>query len=558
MAIGDSFYEQGSLVLRVLRKKDAEHDEQDCDDDLDAVAENTLQRCARNDKGLHALDISNTVFAPRFYAQLGDAVRHNTALQELYLDNCCIDDEVLRVLARGIEQSPARAMRALSLEDNQIRCVGAGHLARILCASGSRWSRTFGGYRAPACGPGKGLQYLSLKGNAISAVGAKALAEALMVNDDSLERLSLEANKINDWGAGWFAMAMRNHNVLQCLDLHRNPISSDGIEELRSACMTAKASLVLLRPGSAAVQHAKSDSASTASLPTAPTSAMASPKSAGESEAAGTEETAAEDEELVALVVGQRLATVYVSEVQDGPGAQLGSASRPGSAFRRPGSASRREPMSTQRQNRALGIEEPGCARMADSAASGGLIDSAEAGCPPPPAATSTKFSVACLAYSGQRRAAVPAVSTYAASAGAQTYAGDQRPRSLRTRPGERSVGADEKETATVLVPPSRWRRKLREPSAMPGTDATSAGGAVAAARGLRRAWSAPGRQSSTGRGTGRRGAASACGTAKAPRCTNRYIRSACGRSSLRQNGMLLGPTAAAGAYGMTRGLAPV
>jgi len=530
------------------------------------VADRTLRRCARNDKALRALDISDTVFSARFFSQLAEALRHNTTLQELYLDNCHIDDEASRVLARGIEQSPGSRLRALSLEDNEIRCVGAGHLARMLASSGSRWTRTFGGYKAPACGPGRGLQYLSLKGNAISAIGSKAVAEALISSDDSLERLSLEANKINDWGAGWFAMALRNNNVLQCLDLHRNPIGKDGLEELRSACVTAKASLVLLRHTSAAGQQTGGEGSPNDSTASPPTSALPSPKSAGESEATAGQETAAEvEEQLIPLVRGERLATVYLSvydKAEEGPQGPSGPSSRPGSAYRRPGSASgRREPMSTQRQNRALDIEEPGCSRMADSAPSGGAVDSAEAGCPPPPPPASTRVSAPGLVMGAssiyntmrqpQRRATPPAVSTYITPERLRTYAGDLPPRNLRARPGERSVGADEKETSTVLVPPSRWRRKLREHSGAEEEEATSAGGAVAAARRLRRAWSAPGLR--RGNRLGRSGscASSACGSARAGHFRPHHYRSVCDRTMARSHGMLLGPTAASGAYGV-------
>merc|ERR1719487_2499628 len=241
----------GQLVVKARRDlpQNGVQSEDSTEDDalaLDAIAETTLQRCALNGKALKALDVSDCIFTSRFFSLLGDAMQHNTKLQELYLDNCRVDDEALRVLSRGIELNGGRALRALSLEDNQIRCVGVTHLARLLRGR-SRWARTFGGFLTHATGPGRGLQYLSLKGNLISGVGCKAIAEALMSSDDSLERLSLEANRIDDWGAGWFATAMRNHNVLQCLDLHKNPIGEDGIEELKGACKSAKATLVVLK-----------------------------------------------------------------------------------------------------------------------------------------------------------------------------------------------------------------------------------------------------------------------------------------------------------------------
>jgi len=418
---------------------------QACLADLDAIADATIQRCAQNDKRLRALDISATPFRVKFFTELAGALRHNTTLQELYLDSCQIDDEAIRVLSQGLAQSTSHAIRALSLEDNQIRCRGASHLAKALAPSGasSRWARSFGGYSAPSCGPGRGLQYLSLKGNAVSCVGAKAIAEVLISKDDSLESLSLEGNRIGDWGAGWFAMAVRNHNVLRHLDLHRNPIGSDGIEELKTACVTARASLVLLPPGAEN-----------------------------------------KEEGLEPLVMGRRLATVYVTEVADAEGAGgaagsgdntlVCSAQRLG-AYRRPGSASRRQPFAIQRRNRTLKLNEPG-ALMADSP---GDDPTAAGVVPSKPARRPSAPGLACGMGCKRRRAPPPTPSSISAAYPPRAW------------PGERAVAADEKETTTVLVPPSRWCWK---PRGVPEETASHGCGA-AAARSLRRARSAPGRR---------------------------------------------------------------
>lgn len=476
------------LVLGVQRdpRADGDHSEELRDKEMQAIAENTLERCALNEKGLRALDISDTTFANRFYSLLGDAMQHNTVLQELYLDNCCIDDEALRAISQGIEQNGARAIRVLSLEDNKIRCRGAGHLARLLKGR-SRWARTFGGFRTHASGPGRGLQYLSLKGNDVSSIGCKAIAEALMCSDDSLERLSLEANCIDDWGAGWFAMALRNHNVLQCLDLHRNPIGIDGIEELKSACESAKASLVLLKSRMQSVEDSEVDAEIML------------------------------EERLTAMVEGQRLATVYVSEAPSSASTSARSCSRPNS---RPASAHRREGQA-QRRNGQLDIEEPAGAVMADSApafSGPGPVGAAEAGSSRPSRPSSTKFSAAGLACSDGtgalrrsfHRNATPGVSTYNRGAGDA----QDDPTHPRSHPGERAAFAEEMETATGMAPPSRWRRKVsvKTGRGLRGTSNFSGCG-ISAARGLRRSQSAPGKR----------------------------------------HGMLMGPHAASGVYGCSR-----
>ena len=209
----------------------------------------TLSRCASNERGLRSLDLSNTIFTDLFLVELGSAMCHNTHLQEVYLDNCGVADEGVRQLTQGLSRNPSaqRCFRALSLQDNRIGCKGALHLARLFerpNLASTRWTRTFGGCRAVASGPGKGLRHLSLRGNVVRDPGAKGLAEALMRNDDSLEHLSVEANLIGDWGAGWFALALRSNQKLRYLSLRENPIGPAGVDELRVSCLKTQVSLV--------------------------------------------------------------------------------------------------------------------------------------------------------------------------------------------------------------------------------------------------------------------------------------------------------------------------
>jgi len=208
----------------------------------------------------------------------------------------------------------------------------------------------------------------------MSAIGCKALAEALSCSDDSLERLSLEANRIDDWGAGWFAQAIKNNNVLQCLDLHKNPIGTDGIEELKNACESANASLVLLRVKCLQVGDDINDEAH------------------AEAEA---DFTRMNESEEVPMVTGQRFATVYVSEAgfldtprssgicsaaASRPGSAAtsrpGSASRPG-AYSRPGSAKSRQGQA-HRRNGELDIDEPSGPVMANSVTVNGMAGTSE------------------------------------------------------------------------------------------------------------------------------------------------------------------------------------
>eukprot|EP00927_Polykrikos_kofoidii_P072362 TRINITY_DN68490_c0_g1_i1.p1 TRINITY_DN68490_c0_g1~~TRINITY_DN68490_c0_g1_i1.p1 ORF type:complete len:540 (+),score=82.24 TRINITY_DN68490_c0_g1_i1:51-1622(+) len=483
------------------------------DEDLEAIAESTLQRCTRNERNLRALDLSGTFFTSVFLTEFTSALHHNTELQEVYLDKCRIGDEGARLLAHGLASRRNHTLRLLSLDDNEIRCRGTSHLARIFVALDARWGRTFGGYRAPVCGPGKGLQHFSLKGNGVASIGAKALGDALAVSDNSLETLNLNSNLLGDWAVGWLAMVLRNNNVLRCIDLRLNPIGLDGVEELRSACQTAKATLVLVRPGER------------------------------------------EGEDLETVVAGRRLITVYITEptkpdvmavsaprVADhvrvaagcSPAAEMGALPprnrQPVGAFR-PGSASRRQAASIVRLNTRYGFSEP-AALMADSAAScttegaedDAPADEAVAVAPcasrPMSAMSNRGFPSddgggATLRRSRGRKSSCPAVSTFAAQhvPSASEDNSDKAEceaawcvaepiaaaASRRERPGERGVASDEKETATALVTASRWRRKPRDipqvQHANTGARAHASGCGVSAARRLPRTRSAPNRR---------------------------------------------------------------
>eukprot|EP00930_Biecheleria_cincta_P076407 TRINITY_DN6362_c0_g1_i1.p1 TRINITY_DN6362_c0_g1~~TRINITY_DN6362_c0_g1_i1.p1 ORF type:complete len:398 (-),score=64.65 TRINITY_DN6362_c0_g1_i1:137-1285(-) len=312
----------GLLVVGLAEENGRVH--KDTEEDLELVAEQTLQRCLLNEKRLRALDLSSTVFTTRFLTELSDCLSHNTSLVELHMNRCRVGDDGVRLLSAGLAANKGNSLKVLSLDCNQIKCRGASFIAKMIGARADRWSLTFGGYRAPSAGPAHGLQYLSLKGNEIGAVGMKSLAEVLMSGDDSMETLDLEGNKICDWGAGWLGMALRNHGALQSLNLCSNPIGKDGVEELKGACSTAKALLAMI-PASGEISVSD-------------------------------------------MMANQKQATVYLSQVQSRPSS---ASSRPSSAARsrptsatwsRPSSAARSRASSAQSTAPSVGFRRPGSA----------------------------------------------------------------------------------------------------------------------------------------------------------------------------------------------------
>jgi hypothetical protein len=212
-------------------------------DEWNLTAQHVLSHLSSNDRTVRALDLSSMIFTMTFFEGLKTALVHNETLQQLYLDGCCINDQAARLLQQALCSSKTRVLKVLGLANNRIGSIGAGCLARAL--SGKEWSRTFNGKRSLPFGPGKGLRQLYLGKNQIGPVGAKMLAQALSSTDDSLEELDLSENQIDDWGAGWMAMSLRNNNVLHRVDLRKNPINFEGIRELGMACELVKAQLLM-------------------------------------------------------------------------------------------------------------------------------------------------------------------------------------------------------------------------------------------------------------------------------------------------------------------------
>lgn len=212
-------------------------------DEWNLTAQHVLSHLSSNDRSVRALDLGGMIFTMTFYEGLKTALVHNETLQQLFLDGCSINDQAARLLQQALCLSTTRCVKVLSLANNRVSSIGAGCLARAL--SGKEWSRTFNGKKSLPFGPGKGLRQLFLAKNQIGPVGAKMLAQALSSTDDSLEELDLNENQIDAWGAGWMAMALRNNNVLQKVDLRKNPINFEGVRELGMACELVKAQLLM-------------------------------------------------------------------------------------------------------------------------------------------------------------------------------------------------------------------------------------------------------------------------------------------------------------------------
>lgn len=452
------------LVTGLLTANGVVHN--DDDQDLESIAEDTLRRCEKNDKSLRALDLSNTLFTSLFLLELSTAMTHNTKLIELHLDNCRLGDEGTRLLANGLAANKSHSVKVLSLESNQIHCHGASYIAKLMEERSARWTRTFGGYKAPSAGPGFGLTFLSLKANEIAAIGAKALAEVLMSGDDSLKTLGLAENKIDDWGVGWLSMALRNHGALQCLCLEGNPIGPDGIEEIKRACVTAKAKLTMLSKKGEETLVQLSEKAlkngpmvylSEASSPTV-SAASSRPSSAARSRPSSAARS--------------RPSSAAMSRISS---AQSFAGSVASCSYRRPGSASRKVPITLRRPTTD--------AKDTGTAVKMRLVTAQEFNkdgkpnphWPPHPSRLS------CSRDHSKEPITEPTTFNLSTLNAA----------SARIRASERGVGANEAEHVTILSSPTHWRRKPR--SVCDDWSHGSRGCGYSAARNLRRSCSMPG-----------------------------------------------------------------
>jgi Ran GTPase-activating protein (RanGAP) involved in mRNA processing and transport len=144
---------------------------------------------------------------------LGNALRVNSALQELYLYGSSLGDDGACALAEGLRLNSM--LRKLDIRNNEIEERGATALADSL--------------RTNAC-----LQEIELRGNRIGDDGAVAFAAMLGVNA-SLRKLNLWYNRVGAVGTVAIASALRANTTLLCLTLRGNDVTRAGMQALMDA-----------------------------------------------------------------------------------------------------------------------------------------------------------------------------------------------------------------------------------------------------------------------------------------------------------------------------------
>ena len=149
-------------------------------------------------------------------AVVAEAIRVNSTLTELSLENKAIGDAGAAALAEAIQTNST--LTVLKLPYNKISEAGAAALAEAIQTNST-------------------LTVLKLPYNKISDAGAAALAEAIQTNS-TLTKLSLSHNKIAEAGATALAEAIQTNSTLTKLNLFANEFGKSGAIALAKAIQT--------------------------------------------------------------------------------------------------------------------------------------------------------------------------------------------------------------------------------------------------------------------------------------------------------------------------------
>jgi Ran GTPase-activating protein (RanGAP) involved in mRNA processing and transport len=178
--------------------------------DIDSA--NVLRELIRRNKTIASLCLAENTFGSNAAAAriILEGLRSNTAIQQLDLGGCRLDDQGLSVLANALAIRNASILE-LDLRWNRITSVGVHALV---------------GDNVEAV---KTLTKLCLSGNLIRCEGATMLADALEHNAiPSLKQLQLDSCGIDDDGFVALVYALEQDTSLQILHLGGNSVGERG------------------------------------------------------------------------------------------------------------------------------------------------------------------------------------------------------------------------------------------------------------------------------------------------------------------------------------------
>jgi Ran GTPase-activating protein (RanGAP) involved in mRNA processing and transport len=190
-------------------------------DDIESA--NILRELLRRNKTITSIYLSDNTFGLNAAAtrSILEGVRSNTALQQLGLLRCGLDDQNVSTLANALAIRKA-ALLELDLRVNDITSVGVRALVDNVEAVNT-------------------LIKLCLASNPIGSEGATILADALGRNVmPSLKRLNLCACRIEDDGCVALVSALEQNTSLQILDFEDNAFGARGFMALAESLPNIK------------------------------------------------------------------------------------------------------------------------------------------------------------------------------------------------------------------------------------------------------------------------------------------------------------------------------
>lgn len=100
------------------------------------VVNEKLKLLEGNDPSLHVLDLQSYSLDNIAVRRISDALKTNTHLEVLFINNTDMDDEKLEILAEGLVQN--QALMWLNVSGTDITDIGLVHFADTILATNSR------------------------------------------------------------------------------------------------------------------------------------------------------------------------------------------------------------------------------------------------------------------------------------------------------------------------------------------------------------------------------------------------------------------------------------
>ncbi|CAF3674452.1 unnamed protein product [Rotaria socialis] len=179
------------------------------DEDIEFVVNEAIthKRCTE-------LHLQRNIIKPKGVSTIALALKSNTTLQKLWLDNNCVSDIGVGALAKILSCNHS-SLTMLGLNANAITDEGAKCLANMLKTNTK-------------------LIFLRLSNNAISDQGVQLLADALSRHNKTLESIDISSNKfVTDRSINCIARMLKTNESLSSLNISHCSLSENAKQNFR-------------------------------------------------------------------------------------------------------------------------------------------------------------------------------------------------------------------------------------------------------------------------------------------------------------------------------------